>query len=269
MNRPERLPVRTNRTRRKLASGEVVVGAVIGVPSPELVELAGALGFDFVSIDAEHEPIDDRQIAHMARAAEAFGVTPVVRLGWDPDRILRILDVGAQGIHVPRLNTGAQARPLVEWTRFHPQGKRTFYALGRSANYGIALDDADWARAANEELLLIASVEEVEGVERLPEILGVGGLDVIHIGPRDLWQSMGMPEQPEVDRVIGRIIAEGVAGGRWVSVQLRLGPGVEGRIAEYRRRGVRMVSVSLLDFIREYAPAFLKTVRGGPSGREP
>lgn len=97
MGRAERSPVRPNRTRRKLASGRVVVRTVIGVPSPELVELAGALGFDFVTVDAEHESIDDRPIVHMILAAEAFGVTPVVRLAKDPDRILRVLDAGGPG----------------------------------------------------------------------------------------------------------------------------------------------------------------------------
>ncbi|MER3399478.1 MAG: hypothetical protein C4316_13305 [Chloroflexota bacterium] len=59
---------------------------------------------------------------------------------------------GVQGIHVPRVNTGAEARALVQWARFYPQGKRTFYALGRPANYGIGVDDASWAQAANDGL---------------------------------------------------------------------------------------------------------------------
>jgi 4-hydroxy-2-oxoheptanedioate aldolase len=253
--------MRANKTKAKLAAGQVALGASIAAYAPELVELSAAVGFDFVALDAEHEPLDDGQIVHMIRAAEAFDITPIVRLPKDPDRILRALDAGAQGIHVPRCSTAEDARALVACTRFYPQGKRTFYALGRSANYAIGVDDAAWAQAANRELLVIAMIEEAEALRNLDAILAVPHLDVIHIGPKDLWQSMGMPAAAVVDAAVADITRAAVAAGKHVSVQLRLSADAPERIAGHLRRGARMVTVSPLDFIRQGALAFTARVR--------
>ena len=87
--------VRINKTKRLLAAGELAVGAIIGSPAPELVEAAAVAGFDFVTFDAEHEPLDDSQLVDLIRAAEAFDITPIVRVPKDPDRLLRLLDAGA------------------------------------------------------------------------------------------------------------------------------------------------------------------------------
>src|SRR5690348_13852940 len=120
--------MKVNRTKDRLRDGKLCLGLSFPVDSCELVELAGRLGFDFVTFDAEHEPIADRQIVNMIRAAEAFDVTPIVRLPKDEDRIVYFLTAGAQGIHVPRCNSCADVRMLVDSTKHYPQGKRTFYA---------------------------------------------------------------------------------------------------------------------------------------------
>lgn len=258
--------MRTNKTKAKLAGGQVALGASIAAHAPELVELCAAVGFDFVTMDAEHEPLDDAHIVHMIRAAEAYDITPIVRLPKDPDRILRCLDAGAQGIHVPRCNTADDARALVECTRFYPQGKRTFYALGRSANYAMGIEDAAWAEAANRELLVVAMVEEVEALRNLDAILGVAHLDVIHIGPKDLWQSMGMPAAEVVDQAVAQVTTAAVAAGKHVSVQLRLTPEAPTRIAAHLGRGARMITVSPLDFIRQGALALTAQVRQMAAG---
>ena len=253
--------MRTNRTKAKLAANQVALGAGISSFSPDLVELSAAVGFDFVTIDVEHEPIDYGQIVHLIRAAEAFDITPIVRLPKDPDDILRFLDAGAQGIHVPRCNSAAEAQALVDWTRFYPQGKRTFYALGRPANYAVGVDDQEWSQVANRELLVIAMVEEVEAVNNLAEILAVPHLDAIHIGPRDLWQSMGMPDTKVVDEAIAQITTAAVAAGKAVSLTLRLTPDVDERIAGHLGCGARLFTVSPLDFIREGGLTFTRQVR--------
>ena len=253
--------MRTNQTKAKLAANQVVLGAGIASFSPDLVELSAAIGFDFVTIDVEHEAIGSEQIAHLIRAAEAFAITPIIRLPKDPDDILRVLDAGAQGIHVPRCNSAADAQALVEWTRFYPQGKRTFYALGRPANYGVGVDDQEWSQAANRELLVVAMVEEVEGLKNLDDILAVPHLDAIHIGPRDLWQSMGMPDTKVVDDAVARITSAAVAAGKAVSLTLRLSADINERIAGHLRRGARMFAVSPLDFIRQGGLAFTSQVR--------
>ena len=254
--------IRANRTKAKLRAGELCVGATIPLPSPDLVELAAAVGFDFVTIDVEHEPIDDADVANMIRAAEAYGVTPIVRTAREPDRILRYLNVGAQGIHVPRCNSAADAREIVEACRFHPEGKRTFWALGRAANWAMIPSDREWSRQANRELLVVAMVEDVEGVRNLDAILAEPGLDAIHVGPKDLWQSMRMPPQSAVDQAVAEITRRASAAGKIVSLQFRVTADLPERLGAHVGRGARMITVSPLDFIRNAAPEFLARVRG-------
>jgi 2-keto-3-deoxy-L-rhamnonate aldolase RhmA len=94
--------IRSNTTKAKLRDGTLTLGAVITSPAAEMVEIAAVAGFDFVTFDAEHEPLDDAQLVELIRVAEAAGITPIVRVAKDGDRILRLLDAGAQGIHAPR-----------------------------------------------------------------------------------------------------------------------------------------------------------------------
>ncbi len=252
--------MRMNKTKAKLISNQIAIGAVIPIPSPDLVELSAAVGFDFVTIDSEHEPLGEQQIVHMIRAAEAYDITPIVRLPKDPDQILHFLDAGAQGIHVPRCNSAGDMRALVEATRFYPQGKRTFYASGRSANYGVGVDDEEWSQSANRELLVVAMVEEVEALNNLEEILAVPYVDVIHIGPKDLWQSMGMPEATVIDEKVAYVTRAAVASGKQVSLQLRITDDAPERMAGHLRRGLRMFIVSPFDFIRRGGTAFMEQI---------
>jgi 2-keto-3-deoxy-L-rhamnonate aldolase RhmA len=250
--------LRINKTKAKLAAGTVALGVCVSSVSPDLIELCGAVGFDFVTIDLEHEGVGYEGVAHMIRAAEAFEITPIVRLPKNVDEILRFLDAGAQGIHVPRCNSASEAQALVDATRFYPQGKRTFYALGRPANYSIDVDDRQWSESANRELLTIAMIEEVQGVENLPEILAVPSLDVIHIGPKDLWQSMGMPDSRVVDQAVAQITTDAVAAGKGVSLILRFTDDMYKRIGGHLSRGARMISVFPFDFVRRGGRSFVE-----------
>lgn len=254
--------MRVNKTKAKLSMNQSVLGAGIAFPSPDLVELCAAVGFDFITIDAEHEAMSDEQIIHMIRAAESFDITPIVRLPQNPDLILHFLNAGAQGIHVPRCSTAAELKQLVKWTRFHPQGERTFYNRGRSGNFSVGItDNAQWAREANRELLVIAMVEEIKALENLDEMLAVPHVDAIHLGHMDLWQSMGMPpDMKGVYEVIAQIAAKGAAAGRHISHTMRLTDDVMDRMAEYMRIGSRMYTVSPLDFLRQGGVTLTKGV---------
>ena len=102
--RAGRRGVPANRTNPGPA-GQIAHGALLTYHSPETVEMLGALDFDFVTLDPEHESYNELALVHSIRAAEAFGMTPIVCMANDPDLILRLLDAGAQGIHIPRVNT--------------------------------------------------------------------------------------------------------------------------------------------------------------------
>jgi 4-hydroxy-2-oxoheptanedioate aldolase len=253
--------VRINKTKRKLAAGELAIGAIIGSPAPELVEVAAVAGFDFVTFDAEHEPLDDSQLVHLIRAAEAFDITPIVRVPKDPDRLLRLLDAGAQGVHVPRCSTVADMRDLVACTRFYPEGQRTFYRLGRGGNFSHGLADDDWSRQANAELLVIAMIEEVSALEQLGPMLAVPGIDTIHIGPKDLWQSMGMPPKAEVDKAVQQIAAAALASGKQLSMQLAAIEDLAPQMARHQSTGVTMRSIPLLGLLLKEGAALAQKMR--------
>jgi 4-hydroxy-2-oxoheptanedioate aldolase len=258
--------VRINKTKRALTAGELTVGAVIGSPAPELVEVAAVAGFDFATFDAEHEPLDDGQLVTLIRAAEAFDITPIVRVPKDPDRLLRLLDAGAQGVHVPRCSSVDDMRQLVEWVRFHPEGQRTFYRLGRGGNFSHGLADDEWARRANAELLVVAMIEEVSALDQLEAMVAIPGIDVIHIGPKDLWQSMGMPPRAEVDKTVQKIATAVHGSGKRLSMQFAAIEDLPPQLASHRARGVHMTSIPLLGLLLREGAAFVQDVRRERNG---
>ena len=135
--------MRTNTTKAKLADGKVVFGAIISRHAPDLVELFGAIGYDFVMIDCEHGPMSLDEVEHMVRAAEVFGITPITRIpNHEDSTILRFLDRGVQGIIVPHVNTRAQAEAVAAAARYFPEGHRGA-AGGRAHDYGVHLARAE------------------------------------------------------------------------------------------------------------------------------
>ena len=250
--------MRANLAKAKAQSGQMALGALLTYHSPETVEMLGAVGFDFVTFDLDHEAYNELALVHSIRAAEAFNLTPIVRVPKDPDLILRVLDAGAQGVHVPRVNTRQDAVDVVDAARFYPQGKRTFYAVGRSGNYGLGMTEEEYAETSNKETLIILQVEEQEGVDNIGDILSVPHVDAVQLGPKDLWQSMGMPDRATVWQVVDRVLAEAAESGRWGSMVAWLDRDVGEQIARYRSLGVRLVTVSPRELLFHGGQYFLE-----------
>ncbi len=201
--------MRENRVKRRLQAGGTVVGCFIPYPSPELAEICGHLGFDFVLIDAEHGRTTEESAYHMVLAAETAGTVPLVRVPFGHRQvILRYLDLGAAGVMVPQVNTPEEAAAVVEACRYHPSGRRGIAGV-RAAGFGLLSPLSDYVRVANDETLVIVQIESLAAVERLEEYLAIPGIDVLFVGPNDLAQSMGYPGQPlhpEVQRVMDEIV---------------------------------------------------------------
>ena len=252
------LGVQPNRIKAKVRSGQMALGSFVTYHSPETVEMLGAMGFDFVTFDMEHEVYNELALVQSIRAAESSGMTPIVRVTNNPDLILRLLDAGAQGVHVPRVNTRQDAEAVVEASKFYPQGKRTFYAIGRSGNYGIGMTEEEYAEASNRETLILLQVEEEEGIGNIDQILSVPNVDAIQIGPKDLWQSMGMPDRSLVWQVVDRTLAQVAESGLWGSMVAWLDSDVNTQLSRYKDQGVRMVTVSAQDLLVHGGQHFLK-----------
>ena len=252
--------MRTNTTKAKLNDGGVVFGAIITRYAPDMVEIFGALGYDFVMIDCEHGPADLDQVEHMVRAAESFGITPIARIPDHSDQtILRYLDRGLQGIIVPHVNTGEQATAIARAARYYPDGYRGMGG-GRAQDYGIGVAREEATSWVNSQVLVIPMVEDVEAVGNLDDILAVSGADVLHVAASDLGQSMGNPGVAEVRKVMSDVIPRVRAGGKHVGVGGNNPSDTEG-VAEFVRQGANFVTVSGWGLLRIAGENFLRDVK--------
>jgi len=223
--------------KEKLVTGKPAFGLSVMIPSPQIVESAPGMGFDWVLIDCEHGTIGLETMELMIMAAEAAGVTPIVRPPTNATGdILRAMDRGAQGVQVPHVNTAAQARAAVEAVKFHPQGQRSLAVGTRASGYGFRGSMGEFVAEANRQTLVCVQIEDQEALPHLAEILEVQGVDVFFIGPSDLSQSMGYPGNPKapavadaIESALASIVAAGKTPGMPAStdaVQAALAKGV-------------------------------------------
>ena len=200
--------MRENTLKRQLYAGKAAFGVMCTFPSPPVVEMLGALGFDWILLDNEHGSITVDTAEACITAAELSGMAPIVRpVGNKPEIIAPFLDRGAWGVQVPHVNTADEARAAVDAVKYGPEGHRGIFSGGPPARYGFAGATAEYAAAANRETLVCLMLEEVEAIENLPELVTVPGVDVYFIGSGDLSQSMGYTGQqahPEVQALMER-----------------------------------------------------------------
>jgi 4-hydroxy-2-oxoheptanedioate aldolase len=252
--------MRTNATKAKLAEGNVVFGAIISHHAPDLVELFGAIGYDFVMIDCEHGPMSLDEVEHMVRAAEVFGITPITRIpNHEDSTILRFLDRGVQGIIVPHVNTREAAAAVAGAARYHPDGHRGI-AGGRAHDYGIGVSREQSTQWINAELLVIPMIEETRAVDNLDAILTVSGIDVLHVASGDLGQSMGNPGAAAVRQLMRQVIPRIRAGGKLVGVGGN-SPADAAGVAEFIKLGANFVTISSLGLLRLGAEDFRRRVQ--------
>lgn len=200
--------------RERLTETAPLVGTFLGLPAPQVVEIAASAGLDVVVIDCEHGPFAEHEVAPLGAAGSAGGIATVVRVrSNDPSLIAVALDQGADGVLVPQISSVDGARRAIEAARFAPRGSRGLNPYVRAAGYG---SDRDWLSHANESVAVLLMVEGPEGIAALPGILALPGLDGIMVGPVDLSQALGVPgqtEHPDVVSAATRIISETSAAG--------------------------------------------------------
>ncbi|WP_024874391.1 HpcH/HpaI aldolase family protein [Saccharomonospora piscinae] len=178
--------------KQRLRDGQRLRGGLLRLPSDFLVELAGVAGLDFVLIDCEHGPADLVALQQHIQAAQARGIAVLVRVGQDePALVLRVLDLGAQGVVVPHVDTVADARRAVRAAHYPPLGERGFATYSRAGSFG-AVSAAEHLATAAETTLVIPMLETVAACDAAAEIAAVDGVDALLVGPADLSVSMGL-----------------------------------------------------------------------------
>ena len=253
--------MKINRMKAKLLAGEPVFGVSVMIPSPQLVEMVGAFGFDWVLLDCEHGTLTLESVELMAIAAEACGMTAIARPATcGADHILQVLDRGVMGVQVPHVNTAADAREVVAAVKYHPAGRRGLAAGTRAARYDAHGTMADYVREANEQTLIAIQLEDRAAIDNLDALLAVDGVDVFFIGPSDLSQSLGHPGNAKaapvaeaIDRSLARIVAAGRIPGMPASAE---------NVLEAQKKGVRYLYTHVPRLIAASAKAYLEQARG-------
>jgi 4-hydroxy-2-oxoheptanedioate aldolase len=249
---------RPNRLKRLLAEGQVAVGCLLSYDAPWLVEVLGMTGYDFITIDLEHEPMDPSAVATLVRTADLVGMTSIVRMPAS-DAVFPFLSAGAQGVWIPDLRGRAHLEEIVELTRFAPLGRRTYYTQTRAAQYGVGIDEPEWVRQADRELLVVAMIEHIELLDELDEILAVEGIDGFHVGTLDLAQSMGSPPAEQIDGVVEEIVTRCRKAGKYTSVGVVTPWGIDG-VGKRIDQGVQVLNVPSAWMLTHAVGSFLGDV---------
>src|ERR1051326_3575366 len=187
-----------NQTRERLSRGETVFGCGLQVyRSAEIPRAFAAAGFDYVFIDMEHGAFDLETVQDMIRSSNDTGVTPIVRVGeLLYSLVARLLDSGAQGIILPRVEDPELLREALSWMRFPPAGRRGYGVNPTMIGYENR-SFQEIIEHQNRNTLAVVQFETVRAVERAEELLATPGLDIIMVGPADLSISLGIPGQFE------------------------------------------------------------------------
>jgi 4-hydroxy-2-oxoheptanedioate aldolase len=212
-----------NPFKNALASGRQQIGLWLSMADPYMAEVSATAGFDWLLIDGEHAPNDVRSILAALQAVAPYRSHPVVRaVAGEVALIKQLLDIGAQSLLIPMVDTPARARNIVSATRYPPHGIRGVgSAVGRASRWDAR---SDYLAGADDEVCLLLQAETVEAFSNLEAICKVDGVDGVFIGPADLAASMGRrgrPDHPEVlaaiEQAIKTIIASGKAAGTLTS----------------------------------------------------
>jgi len=180
--------------RRRILAGEALFGAWCGLDSPLAAEILARAGFDWLVVDLEHGAATESSLLANLTAIEGAGAAALVRpQSGERLRIGRALDLGAQGIVVPRLDTAEQAREAVTFLRYPPAGARGVALMTRGGRLG-SVGHADVADL-NDDIVGIVQIESRGALEAADEIAAIDGVDVLFVGPADLSHSLGVPGQ--------------------------------------------------------------------------
>ena len=243
--------IRKNKIKHKLSNGDIATAVMTPMPiTADLIEYMGPYGFDGVWIETEHAAIDFADIPDMTRAADLWNMTSIVRLNLNlPGVIYRTLDVGAQAIVMPHVDTKLQAEEVVKAAKFYPLGARGNY----TSRQGIGVEN--FAQKANDETMIVVLIEDILAVNNLKEILEVDHIDVFYVAPGDLAQSMGLlgqPNHPEVLKTVDKALTQIQDAGRVAGTLVN-----DARVESYLEKGVKFVTTAIAPWLEKGAKDFL------------
>ena len=176
--------------KRRLRSGDTLIGSVLSLPSPDVAEIVARGGFDWLWIDTEHTPTSEEACQRILQAIDPW-CAGLVRVAENRDFLIkRALETGCEGVIVPQVRSADEAREAVASCTYPPEGRRSVGAA-RAHAWGRAFDE--YLASANEELCVVVQAEHVDAVRNIDAITTVPGLGAVMVGPYDLSASFGIP----------------------------------------------------------------------------
>lgn len=224
----------------KLRGREPLAGTFLKTPHHAVVEALAGTGLDFLILDGEHAPFGLAEIDRCVLAARAVGLPCLVRVtAGTPAEILRVLDLGADGIFVPHVTSAERARAVVRAAHYGPGG-RGYAGSNRAANYGRVPMRQHVENARR--VVVVVQIEDPEGVEAARAIAAVDGVDACFVGVADLAVAYGVydPSHPQVEAAIDAVLA--ACDGRAAAVA-SFAPDMA-RARALVQRGVTMVAIA-------------------------
>ncbi len=251
--------------KKQLREGRPKLGLFVNSHSPTVAEQLAHSGYDWLLIDTQHGPMSYERLSAMLAAVASGGAQSLVRVGGYSDRsgIQQSLDMGADGVLVPYINTAEEARQAVSCCRYPTAGTRSVYFPQRSMNKAGLLG---YAGAANENVIVALQVETADCIKNIDEIAAVPGVDLLFLGQNDLCMSMGLYEKykfpdmyfsPELKDATDKLIA----AARRNNVILGLFLFGTARVGEFLEKGFPLISVGNdLHHMLTQANAYVKDV---------
>ncbi len=188
--------MRQNTLREIWAKGGAAVNGWLAIPNGFSAETMAHQGWDSLTVDIQHGVVDYQAAVSMLTAVSTTDTVPVVRVPWlDPAYLMKVLDAGAYGVICPMINSRDDAERLVAYTRYPPDGTRSFGPIR-----GLLYGGPDYPEHANDTVVVFAMIETRAGLDNLDEILATPGLDAVYVGPSDLSLALGCrPTFDDVD----------------------------------------------------------------------
>ena len=233
--------------KQQLRDGAPKMGLFINSHSPTVCEQLAHSGYDWLLVDTQHGPMTNEKLSAMLCAISSGGAKSMVRVGGYGDRvgIQQALDMGADGVLIPYINTAEEAREAVSCALYPTAGTRSVYFPQRSTNKAGLLG---YVGNANKNIIVALQVETASCIENIDEIAAVPGVDLLFLGQNDLCMSMGLYEQyefplmytsPELQAATDKLIAAAGANKRILGLFLF---GTD-RVGEFLDRGFTFISI--------------------------
>jgi 4-hydroxy-2-oxoheptanedioate aldolase len=258
--------------KKQLRAGTPKLGLFVNSHSPTVAEQLAHSGYDWLLVDTQHGPMGYETLSAMIGGISNGGAKSLVRVGGYLDRsgIQQSLDVGADGVLVPYINTAEEARASVSCCRYPTAGTRSVYFPQRSMNKAGLLG---YAGSANDNVICALQVETADCIKNIDEIAAVKGVDMLFLGQNDLCMSMGLYEKykfpdmytsPELNDATNKLIAAAKKNNVILGIFL-FGTS---RVGEFLDKGFSFVSVGNdLHHVLTQAGAYVKDVEGISKGK--